>query len=331
MVTTISVKALDENLIFTNTPVVSCGDVDAVLLDTDLSPEWDGYLMSACFYYTTDEVYEVLLDDAGACKIPWEAMCNHGVMFIGLRGMHEATQAIKTSSVLRYNIVPGTPETTAEPSPGIHDQILAVAVESKNVAETALSKAEQALTKSGEAVTTANSAKSLATNANNTANTAKSTATTASTNATNAVNTANSANTKADSAVSKATEALNKVNNAITGDATTLDGHDSTEFLLKTETGDYLKKTDVTTFTTTLTSSGWTGTVAPYTYTVSNANVKTTSSIFISLQSGVTVTEVEAFSQAMVTGGTQSSGSFVLQAMKEKPTIDIPINVRIEV
>ena len=76
----------------------------------------------------------------------------------------------------------------------------------------------------------------------------------------------------------------------------------------------------------TLTTSGWSGSNAPYTYTVSNSNiVDNTESVEIAPNNSCTDAQLRAYMNCGFCGGTISAGKVVLKAFGKKPTINIPI------
>lgn len=79
----------------------------------------------------------------------------------------------------------------------------------------------------------------------------------------------------------------------------------------------------------TLAAANWTGTAAPYLYTIQNKEVTADSVIRITFPPDVTLAQAEAFGKALVTGGTQAAGSFTLRALKAKPTVDVPVIISI--
>lgn len=77
---------------------------------------------------------------------------------------------------------------------------------------------------------------------------------------------------------------------------------------------------------TTLSASGWS---TEKKYTVSNANITATSAVELLPRenNGITQTQLEALSGAMIIGGTQAAGSIQLVALGDKPTTDIPVTL----
>ena len=77
---------------------------------------------------------------------------------------------------------------------------------------------------------------------------------------------------------------------------------------------------------TTLSASEWS---AAKKYTLSNSNITATSAVELLPRenNGITQTQLEALSGAMIVGGTQAAGSIQLVALGDKPTVDIPVTI----
>lgn len=138
--TCIKLKTLDQRLTFVQQPILASGDVGTVRVEYALDGFWSGYAASGTFYTLAhpEKVYEQPLS-GGSCKIPWEVLTEEGVLFIGLRGVDGAGQE-KTAAPVRYRIEKGSPKggnTTAAPSPDVYQQILAIAAEARELAQSA--------------------------------------------------------------------------------------------------------------------------------------------------------------------------------------------------
>ena len=78
----------------------------------------------------------------------------------------------------------------------------------------------------------------------------------------------------------------------------------------------------------TLNSSSWSGSEPPYTYTVSNSNVTSTSKVVeIMPANGASNTQLEAYLYAGLCGGATGTGTITIKAFGEKPDINIPITI----
>lgn len=82
-----------------------------------------------------------------------------------------------------------------------------------------------------------------------------------------------------------------------------------------------------TTLSVTLASASWTGTAAPYTYTISNAAITATSTQELSPATDITADQLTALQSANIIDGGQAAGSMTLKAFGEKPSVDIPVRI----
>ena len=136
--TTISLLTTDQFLSVASRPKVASGDVKSVLLEVRFDAEWDGYVKSAVFFTSENSpVYEVpMLDEE--CLVPHEVLAKSGILYIGVRGVDTATDAVKTSSLVEYRIVEGAPAgdgTTVEPTADVYQQLLKLAEETRQIAQ----------------------------------------------------------------------------------------------------------------------------------------------------------------------------------------------------
>ena len=113
-----------------------------------------------------------------------------------------------------------------------------------------------------------------------------------------------------------------------THSAQMIDETDKRKFVTPAEKTEWNGKAAKSTMqTATLLASGWTGSTAPYTYTLSLTGVTVTSVNEIMLPTSATQAQVEAMQAANITDGGQAVNSITLKAWGDKPTIDIPIRV----
>lgn len=82
-----------------------------------------------------------------------------------------------------------------------------------------------------------------------------------------------------------------------------------------------------TTLSVTLASASWTGTAAPYTYTISNSAITATSTQEVSPATDITADQLTALQSANIIDGGQATGSMTLKAFGEKPSVDIPVRI----
>lgn len=81
------------------------------------------------------------------------------------------------------------------------------------------------------------------------------------------------------------------------------------------------------TVTATLLASGWTGSEAPFVYTLAIAGVTATSYQELVPAVNITAEQLKALQAANITDGGQAAGTMTLKAYGKKPAVDIPIRV----
>lgn len=81
------------------------------------------------------------------------------------------------------------------------------------------------------------------------------------------------------------------------------------------------------TVTATLLASGWTGSEAPFVYTLAIAGVTATSYQELVPAVNITSEQLKALQAANITDAGQAAGTMTLKAYGKKPTVDIPIRV----
>lgn len=126
--TTIELVANDQLLQVTVNPKISSGEVNTVKVHVDFSDDWEGFGKSAVFYTAHDQnsVYEIVMTN-DECIVPSEVMSKSGTLYIGIRGVNSDKNEIKTTSLVKYKILEGTPtgnSTEVEPTPDVYQQLL---------------------------------------------------------------------------------------------------------------------------------------------------------------------------------------------------------------
>ena len=126
--TLIELATNDQKLMVLERPIIASGDKKSVKIKVQFDSTWDGFARSASFFteVNPNTIYEqVLVDDM--CIVPHEVLAEPGVIFIGVRGVIDADEAIKTSALVSYRIKQGAPEgtdTATPPSPQVYQQLL---------------------------------------------------------------------------------------------------------------------------------------------------------------------------------------------------------------
>ena len=80
----------------------------------------------------------------------------------------------------------------------------------------------------------------------------------------------------------------------------------------------------------TLSASGWSGSSAPYTYTINNSKIYSNKTVvLLSLPYNMTTEQRTAYKNAQIESGNVSTGKVILYAYGSKPSINIPIELSI--
>lgn len=77
----------------------------------------------------------------------------------------------------------------------------------------------------------------------------------------------------------------------------------------------------------TVPANGWTGSSAPYSATITNANITATNVVEVIPQSTIILAHANAIAAAMILSATQASGSITLKAFGTKPPLDLPLTL----
>ena len=81
------------------------------------------------------------------------------------------------------------------------------------------------------------------------------------------------------------------------------------------------------TVSATLAAASWTGTSAPYTYTLAVTGVTTTSNQELIPATTITSAQLTALQKANIQDYSQAANSITVYSWGTKPTIDIPVRV----
>jgi len=127
--TTIHAKVQDQVLTATILPKVACNNKKSVKLCIEWAASdttWDEYpVLNALFYTDKDPtVYPVMVDAYSECIIPHEVLAEAGYLFITLQGINSSTGKVKSTTPIKYKILPGTPSlVVSDPSPSVYEQL----------------------------------------------------------------------------------------------------------------------------------------------------------------------------------------------------------------
>lgn len=148
--TEIHLLLTDQELTVSKKPTIASGDINAVQIVVNPVDSWDDYItFTAVFYTSYDSTpYEVLMtgkmDSEGemmfTAVVPPEVLVQKGTLFMGVRGATEDGSRIKTSEVIKYKIIEGTPASkkTLFASPDIYQQYLSQMYEGLSPTRTAM-------------------------------------------------------------------------------------------------------------------------------------------------------------------------------------------------
>ena len=87
------------------------------------------------------------------------------------------------------------------------------------------------------------------------------------------------------------------------------------------------KSNKSTTINVGLLDYGWSGSSAPYSYTISDSNITASNMIEFVFPSGTAQSVVDAWNEASIGRYSQSAGSIVLYADGKKPTVTITVTM----
>lgn len=92
-----------------------------------------------------------------------------------------------------------------------------------------------------------------------------------------------------------------------------------------------VEKMTRTTISTTIPASGWTGASAPYTVniTVTQLTGAADELVEVYVPHTATLEQKTAWSEAGIVSGDNQKGVLILEALMEKPTVDIPIKLMV--
>lgn len=107
--TTLKLVTCDQRLTLVSLPVLASGDKHSVKVCVKLDRHWDGYDIKTTFYRDGERnfVLDVPLEN-GECMVPPEMLTCPCMLNIGIYGK-DANGKYKTSSIVQYRVVRGTP------------------------------------------------------------------------------------------------------------------------------------------------------------------------------------------------------------------------------
>lgn len=106
---TIRIKTKDQQLSIYSAPVITSGDADIDYLYVDFDPTWDEFTERyAVFYIDKNDPYQVAIEN-GQCPLIKAITERVGTFYFGIWARTTSVEKIKTSSILKYEILPGVP------------------------------------------------------------------------------------------------------------------------------------------------------------------------------------------------------------------------------
>jgi hypothetical protein len=131
--TEIKLHTYGEKLIVSEKVTLSSGNVNSAELHVMLDEAWAAYPNISATFETkkyTEPVERLMLPKTSreyACVIPPEVLREQGILEIGIIGISNDSEMVKTSSIAKYNIVRGASHSavTLEPSMDLYQQYLA--------------------------------------------------------------------------------------------------------------------------------------------------------------------------------------------------------------
>lgn len=127
MKTIINVECVDQNIMFTNAPLIASGGLHENYIKFNFCEKWNGISGIAVFYKNEKEKYYSLIDAENMCEIPHEVTDSEGIFFFGVFGT-SGDETTKTTKILKYKVLKGAIVEDAQPSepmPDIYEQLLA--------------------------------------------------------------------------------------------------------------------------------------------------------------------------------------------------------------
>lgn len=137
-------SATKVNLKVLQRETVTSGAVNVFLVQFSFNSAWDGLDKTAVFRAGNDKI-SVVLDDSNQCQIPWEVLENpRRGLDVGVYGTKNGTIVLPTIWANIGTIQEGvtTGENEQPPTPDVYSQILDVANEAKEIAQSVRNDAD---------------------------------------------------------------------------------------------------------------------------------------------------------------------------------------------
>ena len=116
---------VEEQTIVSDTKKLVSDTVNVYKCKFEFDSDWDSFTKTAVFMQEEGTPYESILDQDNTCIIPWEAITEEGVLYIGVYGVNESQRypTIWTKPIkVQLGCKDGEPH--VPPTPDVYEQIL---------------------------------------------------------------------------------------------------------------------------------------------------------------------------------------------------------------
>lgn len=106
---TIKIRTNDQQLSIISAPIITSGDNGVDYLSVEFDSTWDGFTERyAVFYIDKNDPYQAVIDN-GQCPILTAVTQSDGSFYFGIWARDASAEKVKTSALLRYEVLPGAP------------------------------------------------------------------------------------------------------------------------------------------------------------------------------------------------------------------------------
>lgn len=118
----IILSCIDQELEILESNSIASGGVNEVFVVFNFCSRWNGFVKTAVFYQSKDDVYHQILQD-DSCFIPWEVLSKSGTVYIGVFGTLNGVT--RTSSFVKVKVKEGADtRSIKEPTPDVYEQLM---------------------------------------------------------------------------------------------------------------------------------------------------------------------------------------------------------------
>ena len=106
---TIKIKTNDQQLSIISAPIITSGDNGVDYLSVEFDSTWDEFTERyAVFYIDKNDPYQTKIEN-GRCPLLTAVTQDDGTFCFGIWGRNASAEKVKTSNLLKYEVLPGTP------------------------------------------------------------------------------------------------------------------------------------------------------------------------------------------------------------------------------